>query len=154
MLACFVGVIMIAMSGNEHDDEQPTHTGWLAGNEALMRTVGIVSMLFVAANDASINVLARKMKDLHYSIIQFWFSAIGLVILLVYMVLDSIIRVELPNMLSYDGSQWKYLTLTGVFSAANLTCLVIAYQNDKSATIALLAYIALVYAFLADIFIF
>ena len=35
-----------------------------------------------------------------------------------------------------------------------MTCLVIAYQNDKSATVSLLAYIALVYAFIADIVIF
>lgn len=47
-----------------------------------------------------------------------------------------------------------YLLLTGVFSALNLTCLVIAYQNDKSATVSLLAYIALVYSFVADVTIF
>ena len=47
-----------------------------------------------------------------------------------------------------------YLSLTGIFSAANLTCLVIAYQNDKSATVSLLAYIALVYSFVADVTIF
>lgn len=46
------------------------------------------------------------------------------------------------------------LVLTGIFSALNLTCLTIAYQNDKSATVSLLAYIALVYAFLADTMIF
>lgn len=44
--------------------------------------------------------------------------------------------------------------LTGLFSALNLTCLTIAYQNDKSATVSLLAYIGLVYAFLADVVIF
>ena len=46
------------------------------------------------------------------------------------------------------------LVLTGIFSALNLTCLTIAYQNDKSATVSLLAYIALVYAFSADTIIF
>ena len=46
------------------------------------------------------------------------------------------------------------LVLTGIFSALNLTCLTIAYQNDKSATVSLLAYISLVYAFLADTMIF
>jgi len=44
--------------------------------------------------------------------------------------------------------------LTGIFSALNLTCLTIAYQNDKSATVSLLAYIALVCSFLADTMIF
>ena len=47
-----------------------------------------------------------------------------------------------------------YIFFTGLFSAFNLTCLTIAYQNDSSATVSLLAYIALVYAFLADVMIF
>ena len=46
------------------------------------------------------------------------------------------------------------LVLTGVFCALNLACSTIAFQNDKSATVSLLAYIALVYAFLADTLIF
>ena len=124
------------------------------GNEAAMRAVGIISMLFVALNDASLNVLARKMKELHYSLIQFWFSAIGLVFLLAYLVLASLITWDWPSMFFYNWEQWKFLLLTGIFSALNLTCLVIAYQNDKSATVSLLAYIALVYAFLADLTIF
>ena len=70
-----------------------------------MRVLGIGVMLFVAFNDATLAVLARKMKELH-------------------------------------------------FSALNLTCLVIAYQNDKSVTVSLLAYIELVYVIVADLLIF
>ena len=44
--------------------------------------------------------------------------------------------------------------MTGIFSAFNLTSLTIAFQSDNSATVGLLAYIALVYAFLADILIY
>ena len=44
--------------------------------------------------------------------------------------------------------------MTGIFSALNLTCLVIAYQNDNSVTVSLLAYIELVYAILADVLLF
>ena len=46
------------------------------------------------------------------------------------------------------------MLFTGIFSALNLTCLVIAYQNDKSATVSLLAYIEIVYAIVADLIIF
>ena len=56
--------------------------------------------------------------------------------------------------LSYNFDQMKNLILTGIFSALNLTCITIAYQNDKSATVSLLAYISLVYAFMADTVIF
>ena len=60
----------------------------------------------------------------------------------------------MPRIFTYDIDQMNNLVLTGIFSALNLTCLTIAYQNDKSATVSLLAYIALVYAFTADIMIF
>lgn len=39
-------------------------------------------------------------------------------------------------------------------SSLNLTCLTIAFQSDKSTTVSLLAYIELVYAFMADILIY
>lgn len=57
-------------------------------------------------------------------------------------------------MFSYSRDMLVGMGLTGVCSAVNMTCLTIAFQNDKTATVSLLAYIALVYAFLADLFIF
>ena len=38
-------------------------------------------MIFVAFNDSMMAVLARKMKEVHFSIIMFWFSAIGMLII-------------------------------------------------------------------------
>lgn len=157
ILACFVGVVMIAMAAEDEgqsEDQKVSADSFLKENEAKMRAIGIVAMLFVALNDASLNVLARKMKDLHYSLIQFWFSAIGLAFLLVYLVFYSLFTMAWPTIFYYSWDQMKFLLMTGIFSALNLTCLVIAYQNDKSATVSLLAYIALVYAFAADVAIF
>ena len=166
IIACFAGVLMIALSGKQHEEditesrfetaeEDKVHgVEIFGGSENTMRIIGIVTMLFVAFNDASLNVLARTMKDLHYSLIQFWFSAIGLVFLFIYLIVSCAIKQDWPDMIYYSGEQMVYVTLTGVFSALNLTCLVIAYQNDGSATVSLLAYIALVYAFVADVTIF
>ncbi len=47
--------------------------------------LGIGVMLLVAFNDATLAVLARKMKELHFSIMMFWFSAIGLLFILAYL---------------------------------------------------------------------
>ena len=38
-------------------------------------------MIGVAANDAMIAVMARSMRDVHFSVIMFWFSAIGLILI-------------------------------------------------------------------------
>ena len=119
-----------------------------------MRVIGIVTMLLVAFNDATLAVLARKMKELHFSIMMFWFSALGLVFISVYLAIVSLYKQEYPDLVYYSWDQAKSLVLTGLFSALNLTCLVVAYQNDKSATVSLLAYIELVYAIVADLIIF
>ena len=158
ILACFVGVILIGLAEGkrpEDVDEIPeSNVELFGGNEAALRMVGILIMLFVAFNDASLNVMARTMKDVHYSLMQFWFGGIGLLILVIYLVIDSAVRGDFPTLFQYDASQYLYLGLTGIFSALNLTCLTIAYQKDNSATVSLLAYIELVYAFISDITIF
>lgn len=60
-------------------------------------------MLFVALNDASLNVMARAMKDVHYSLMQFWFGAIGLIILIIYFVIDCAVRKDYPTLFQYDS---------------------------------------------------
>ena len=111
-------------------------------------------MVFVAFNDGLTFVMARSMKSIHFSVMMFWFSAIGMVILVFFITCSALYHQTLPRILTYNLDQMYNLVLTGIFSALNLTCLTIAYQNDKSATVSLLAYISLVYAFLADTMIF
>ena len=111
-------------------------------------------MVFVAFNDGLLAVMARTMKSIHFSLLMFWFSAIGMVILTIYFACYACLTHNTPRIFTYNFDQIYNLVLTGVFSALNLTCLTIAYQNDKSATVSLMAYIALVYAFLADTMIF
>lgn len=89
--------------------------------------LGILVMLFVAFNDATLAVLARKMQELHFSLMMFWFSAIGLVALVGYLLTVSLYLNELPTLFHYNEGQSRSLVLTGIFSALNLTCLVIAY---------------------------
>lgn len=60
----------------------------------------------------------------------------------------------MPTILTYSAGQYWTLAVTGICSSLNLSCLTIAYQSDKSTTVSLLAYIELVYAFAADIFIY
>jgi len=81
----------------------------------------------VALADATNGVLARKMQTLHFSIIMFWFSGLGAVILILYLIIQSLVMLESPTLFSYTAYQYYLLLGTGVCSALNLTCLVIAY---------------------------
>ena len=56
----------------------------LPTNEKAVSIIGIALMIFVAFNDASLNVMARTMKDVHFSLLQFWFGASGVIILIIY----------------------------------------------------------------------
>ena len=71
---------MMAHSGSD-DDEEAVNT-----NYALGRAARVAIMTGVAANDALIAVMARTMKEIHFSVIMFWFSFVGFVLLLSAMV--------------------------------------------------------------------
>lgn len=143
---------MMAMSAEDENSFENKFSG--SDKLAYGRIVGILIMLFVAFNDSMLAVLARKMKEIHYSIIMFWFSALGVIMVISLLLFTAVVKNETPTIFTYNADQMYNLIMTGIFSALNLTCLTIAYQNDKSATVSLLAYIALVYAFTADIVVF
>lgn len=152
MLACFCGVLMMA----KDEEKENTHVNSddVSNLDTFARIIGIVVMSWVAFNDGLLAVMARKMKTVHFSLIMFWFSVVAIVMVVFILLVESFIMGNIPTIFTYSWDQYQSLLLTGVFSALNLTCLVIAYQNDKSATVSLLAYIALVYAFLADCLMF
>merc|ERR1711997_59830 len=154
ILACFIGVIMMAMS--DDTTQQSDNFSAIQDSSWAMfgRLIGVLVMVFVAFNDGLLAVMARTMKSIHFSLLMFWFSAIGMIILISFLTCSAIYTWTIPQIFTYNISQMYNLIMTGIFSALNLTCLTIAYQNDKSATVSLLAYIALVYAFTADIMIF
>ena len=91
------------------------------------RLIGILVMCFVAFNDGMLAVLARKMRDLHFSIMMFWFSTIGMLVLSIFLICSGLVKHEIPQVFRYDLEQYYYWGMTGLFSALNLTCLTIAY---------------------------
>ena len=111
-------------------------------------------MIGVACNDALIAVMARTMKHIHFSVIMFWFSFIGVILMSTALAFISVLSNDATGIFNYEWPQYYPLILTGIFSASNLTCLTIAYQSDNSSTVSLLSYISLVYAFMADVLIF
>ena len=128
ILACFCGVVMMAMSSFD-EDAAPKHDETVPHGIFVHygRIIGILTMCFVAFNDGMLAVLARTMKDIHFSVLMFWFSAIGVFVLNIYLGCNAFMRKELPSIFRYNAEQYFYLGMTGLFSALNLTCLTIAY---------------------------
>lgn len=90
IIACFIGVVLIGMSSNQKEAQEEVEipdsviSDILPTNEKAVSIIGIALMIFVAFNDASLNVMARTMKDVHFSLLQFWFGASGVIILIIY----------------------------------------------------------------------
>ena len=96
IVACFVGVIIICLSDPQNEQAaEATITNQ-------MRLASILIMLFIACNDSSLNVMARTMKDVHYTLLQFWFGAISMIILTAYVFIEYLWTRKLPPLLLYD----------------------------------------------------
>ena len=58
-------------------------------------------MVFVAFNDGLLAVMARSMKSIHFSLMMFWFSAIGMIILVVFFSCNAIYTQTIPRIFTY-----------------------------------------------------
>ena len=62
-------------------------------------------MVYVAFNDGLTFVMARSMKSLHFSVMMFWFSAIGIVVLVSFIALKALYFQATPLILTYNYDQ-------------------------------------------------
>jgi drug/metabolite transporter (DMT)-like permease len=152
IFACFCGVLMMANPptediGSEFGNSNPDF-------ESVWYTLGLLAIVITAGTDGLSAVFARSMKDIHFSKMLYWFSLVGFIGTLGIVMCESLYNAEVPTILTYDSNQMMSLLLSGLFAGFNTTCLTIAFQNERSTTVSLLAYIELVYSFLADVFLF
>jgi len=84
-------------------------------------------MCLIAIGDSYTAVLTRSMRDSHFSILLFWFAALGFLIQLSYESITIAHIGKLPAILEYNLLQVSSMLLSGFFSACNITCLTIAY---------------------------
>ncbi len=84
IVACFCGVLLMAQADVDPENQLAGHVTQAA------RILGFVLMCVCAANDGMVAVLARQMKDLHFSVMMCWFSTIGLVLTVATIVITSL----------------------------------------------------------------
>ena len=102
IFVCFTGVIMMAMSEDPAADNAANQEGWYIG---IGRSVGVLIMVYVAFNDGLTFVMARTMKSLHFSVMMFWFSTIGMIVLLLVIALKALYLQAIPLILTYNYDQ-------------------------------------------------
>jgi hypothetical protein len=66
--------------------------------------MGFCLMCFVAANDGMVAVLARRMKDMHFSVVIWWFSAGGVVLAITGILSKAAAQQRKPDLMDYSWS--------------------------------------------------
>ena len=84
MVICFCGVIAISTS---KADQQVTSD--------YPKSVGVMLGFLTAWLGATTNVLNRKLKDIHFTVIGFWHPATGLAMSLIYLVANFLMTGDL-----------------------------------------------------------
>ena len=102
-------VILIATSKKTEGEDSESHA----------RLVGIVLSLVMAAQEASTNIISRRLKDVHFSVVMTWHSLTGLTLCIAYIILEKLISGTPFNIYSW----WHYGVMFGasIFDCLQIT---------------------------------
>ena len=123
-------------------------------NVKLATIIGCTMCMLLSMANGVLAVLTRMMQSLSVSVMMTYIALISIVIVIVVLLIEIAITGDPLRITHYNGEQVMYGLLAGMLNILSLVFKIIAYQNERSGFITMLAYIGLVYAFLGDYFIF
>eukprot|EP00352_Strombidinopsis_acuminata_P002455 CAMPEP_0176395482 /NCGR_PEP_ID=MMETSP0126-20121128/43443_1 /TAXON_ID=141414 ORGANISM="Strombidinopsis acuminatum, Strain SPMC142" /NCGR_SAMPLE_ID=MMETSP0126 /ASSEMBLY_ACC=CAM_ASM_000229 /LENGTH=378 /DNA_ID=CAMNT_0017768385 /DNA_START=27 /DNA_END=1163 /DNA_ORIENTATION=+ len=150
MIICFIGVVIIATS-KLGQDFSLTDTS-LGDTTVAMQVGGGILAFGLAWQFAIVGTLNRKMKDLHFTVIMYNHTLLGMFIAVIWLTISALVSQEIP--LLYSAHQYWLIGAACVCDVISVNSLTIAYQADKAAFVSLVGQLNIVYAFTADYFIF
>ena len=147
MLGCFIGILIMGvakMGINKNDD----------GNDFEF-FLGLGFMIYTANAYSATGVFTRKMKSLHFSIIQFYYGLFSIIALSSYLLIEFAVSPSYgytsPRIFNYSSSkQWEVLGATGALNVMTQFLFTLAFQKEQAAFITLVSQLGVVYAFLGD----
>ena len=101
-----------------------------------------------------VSILTRKLSDISFSVALFYAGVVAVLLTSAIICLDSKIRGTPILTFSYSFSQYMFVLIAIICNFSSLSTCTIAYQNDNPAYLGIINYQQLVYAFIADIFVF
>ena len=147
MFGCFIGIVIMGIAKsdlNKNDD----------GNDFEFY-LGLGFITYAAIGFSATGVLTRKMKSIHFSIIQFYYGLFSIIFLSSYLLIEFAVspsyEYSSPRIFNYSSSdQWAILGITGALNVIIQFAFTLAYQKEQAAFITLVAQIGVVYAFIGD----
>jgi drug/metabolite transporter (DMT)-like permease len=143
MIVCFVCVVLISTSGGSGDMEEQSFSVY-----------GILMSLLSSLVFAVNCINNRQLKEVYFALVTFYYGVFGLVMFVLMAIGIAFWSGNSLTFFSYEPKMYLLICL-GV-SCDTLACNMstIAFQSGASGFISLISYVAIVYAFLSDLFIF
>lgn len=107
-----------------------------------------------AAVYAMANISNRRLKQVHYTVIGFYHTLFGIVMLGSYLLYQKMFTDETVFHLFNREGLFYMMFFTSILGVLEYNTRNVAYQVDSSGFIALISYTNVFYGFVADIFIF
>jgi drug/metabolite transporter (DMT)-like permease len=146
LVISFIIIAIIAVTDNSEDDPP-------AQNENQI-WIGLCFGLVAAAGTSLGAVATRRLQDMHYSVLISYYSLFALVIFAKILLWQLFFAAKGPTIHNYTPRAYGEMFLCSLTNAFGAIFQTLAYQNERSGVVTLIGYIGLVYAFLADIFLF
>lgn len=145
MIVCFAFVITLALTADSQDGAEPNE-------EATSKTMGIIVCLLASMCLSGMQITNRKLQGTSFVVLNYWHSILGFTIPCFGFGLYAWITGA--SFLSYPAPCYFWILLGSVTDTITATCNCIAFQNDKSSFISILAYSSVAFAFIFDTLIF
>ena len=148
MVVCFAGMITITLSGAKNaSTTAPDEVNYSSSQLTLGYSLVFLTSWVYASNC----ILNRALKGVHHAVVMFWHGVLGLTLALTGVFIDAYINpVEGIRIFNYDTKVYMLMLAATLFDSIAVNAVTIAFQSDSSGFVALIGYMNILYAFLAD----
>lgn len=161
MLGAFAGIVCLGVAKPEEEQDAAVTSDTGNQTESSMSDfekqyayqIGMAMAVFSCLAQSVISVASRRLKSLHFAVIQFWYGLMASVVMAVFLVTACTVTSHTPYVYS---SGWVYLEIL-VSSFLNMIGQnLMTYSNQRAnpATVGLISYMGVMYNFAVDLAIF
>ena len=112
LVSSFVGIICIGLAKPEElEPKDYTYMSDFEKQHAYL--IGIIMALLCAMGGATIGVASRRLKEIHYAVIQFAYGLFAAIAMAIYLIVSCISARRVPYM--YDNWQTYFMILLAAF---------------------------------------
>jgi len=152
MILAFGGVC--SMSWSAMQEKKKLEIGKVEDPYAGTKFFGMMLELMAAFTYSVVTNASRRLQPVNPFVILFYFGCIGLVCCLLILFVDYTFFAHSIRVIHYPTETILYAIAGGLFDTGSAICVTIAYARGATGFVAMLGYVAIVWAFFSDVFIF